>query len=50
MASTKEYKDYILEQLSVLNNITYKPMMWEYIFYYNNTIFGGIYNDRYMLK
>ena len=50
MASTKEYKDYILEQLNVLDNITYKPMMGEYILYYNNTIFGGIYDDRLLVK
>ena len=50
MASTKEYKDYILEQLNVLDNITYKPMMGEYILYYNNIIFGGIYDDRLLVK
>ncbi len=50
MASTKEYKDYILEQLSILNNITVKYMMGEYILYYNGLIFGGIYDDRLLVK
>ncbi len=50
MATTKEYKDYILEQLNLLDNITYKPMMGEYLLYYNNVLFGGIYDDRLLVK
>ena len=50
MSSTKEYRDYILEQLKELQNITYKPMMGEYLLYYNNTLFGGIYDDRLLVK
>ena len=50
MGSTKEYRDYILEQLKVLDNITYKPMMGEYLLYYKNTLFGGIYDDRLLIK
>ena len=50
MATTKEYKDYILEQLSLLDNITYKPMMGEYLLYYNGLLFGGIYDDRLLVK
>ena len=50
MATTKEYKDYVLEELSELNNITYKPMMGEYLLYYNNILFGGIYDDRLLVK
>lgn len=50
MASTKEYKDFILEQLNALDNITYKPMMGEYLLYYNNILFGGIYDDRFLVK
>ena len=50
MATTKEYKDYILEQLSILDNITCKPMMGEYLLYYNNVLFGGIYDDRLLVK
>ena len=48
--TTKEYKDYIIEQLNLLNNITYKPMMGEYLLYYNGTLFGGIYDDRLLVK
>ena len=50
MASTKDYKDFILEQLSTLDGITCKPMMGEYILYYNGIIFGGIYDDRLLIK
>ena len=50
MASTKEYKDFIIDELSLLNKITYKPMMGEYLLYYNGVLFGGIYDDRLLLK
>ena len=50
MATTKEYKDYVLEKLSLLDNITYKPMMGEYLLYYNGTLIGGIYDDRLLVK
>ena len=50
MATTKEYKDFILEQLSLLDNITYKQMMGEYLLYYNGLLFGGIYDDRLLIK
>ena len=50
MATTKEYKDYVIEQLNILNNITYKPMMGEYLLYYNNKLFGGIYDDNLLIK
>ena len=50
MAYTKEYKDYVIEQLTLLNNITYRPMMGEYLLYYNNVLFGGIYDDRLLVK
>ena len=50
MSSSKEYKDYILEQLNILNDITYKPMMGEYLLYYKNVLFGGIYDDRLLIK
>ena len=50
MASSKEYLDFILEQLSVLDGITFKPMMREYILYINGRIFGGIYDDRFLVK
>ena len=50
MASTKDYKDFILEQLSILDGITCKPMMGEYLLYYNGLLFGGIYDDRLLVK
>ena len=50
MATTKDYKEYVLEQLSVLEGITCKPMMGEYLLYYNNVLFGGIYDDRLLVK
>ena len=50
MATTKEYKDYILEQLNLLDSITCKSMMGEYLLYYNGVLFGGIYDDRLLVK
>ena len=50
MASSKEYLDFVLEQLSVLDEITYRYMMHEYIIYYRGKIIGGIYDDRFLIK
>jgi len=50
MATTKEYKDYILEQLSLCENITCRAMMGEYLLYTNGKLFGGIYDDRFLVK
>ena len=50
MASSKEYLDFILEQLSGLEGITFKPMMGEYILYMHGRIIGGIYDDRFLVK
>ena len=50
MASTKGYKDFVLEQLSLLDNITCKSMMGEFLLYYNGVLFGGIYDDRLLVK
>ncbi|MBE6502142.1 MAG: competence protein TfoX [Methanobrevibacter thaueri] len=50
MTSSKEYLEYILEQLSDLDDITYRAMMGEYIIYYRGKIIGGIYDDRFLLK
>lgn len=50
MASSKEYLDYILEQLSGLEEITYRKMMGEYIIYYRSKIIGGIYDNRLLVK
>lgn len=50
IASSKEYLDFILEQLSELEEITYRAMMGEYILYYRGKIVGGIYDDRLLVK
>ncbi len=50
MASTKEYYDYVLDQLSLLDGISSRKMMGEYILYYKGIIFGGIYDDRFLVK
>lgn len=50
MASSKEYLDFILEQLSELEDISYRAMMSEYIIYYRGKIIGGIYDDRFLVK
>ena len=50
MASNKEYLNFILDQLSGLNGISYRAMMGEYIIYYNGKIVGGIYDDRFLIK
>ena len=50
MASSKEYLEFILEQLSGLDEITYRAMMGEFIIYYRGKIIGGIYDDRLLVK
>ena len=50
MASSKDYLEYILDQLSELDDISYRAMMGEYIIYYRGKIIGGIYDDRFLVK
>ena len=50
MASSKEYLDFVIEQLSELVDISYKAMMGEYIIYYRGKIVGGVYDDRFLVK
>ena len=50
MASSKEYLNFILEQLSELDDISYRVMMGEYILYYRGKVVGGIYDDRFLVK
>ena len=50
MASHKEYLDFVLELLRELNGITFKKMMGEFILYKDGIIFGGIYDDRFLVK
>ena len=50
MATSKTYKDFILEQLNLADDITVKPMMGEYLLYKNGVLFGGIYDNRLLVK
>lgn len=50
MATNKEYKDFILEQLDLLDSINCRAMMGEYLLYYNGILFGGIYDNRLLIK
>lgn len=50
MSTTKEYKDYIIEQLSLIGNIRYRAMMGEYLLYYQERLLGGIYDNRLLIK
>ena len=50
MASSKDYLAFVLEQLSELEDITYRAMMAEYILYYRGKVIGGIYDDRFLVK
>ena len=50
MASSKSYLDFVLEQLSELDDVTSRAMMGEYIIYYRGRIVGGIYDDRFLVK
>lgn len=50
MASSKEYLDYVLDQINLPDEVSYRAMMGEYILYYQGKIFGGIYDDRLLFK
>ncbi|VEU82436.1 TfoX/Sxy family protein [Acholeplasma hippikon] len=50
MATSKEFKTFILEQLSLLDNIKCRPMMGGYLLYYKDCLFGGLYQERLMVK
>lgn len=50
MASTQEYVDYVIEQLSDLREIASLKMMGEYVLYYQGKVFGGIYDNRFLVK
>ena len=50
MATSKEYRDFILERLSFLDDILLRPMMGEYLFYYKDLLIGGLYDDRVLIK
>lgn len=50
MASSKEYLDFVMEQLSGLTDVTYRPMMGEFIIYCRGIVVGGIYDNRFLVK
>ena len=50
MASSKEYLEFIIDQYRELDDISYRPMMGEFILYYKGVVFGGIYDDRFLVK
>ncbi|MBR4910301.1 MAG: TfoX/Sxy family protein [Clostridia bacterium] len=50
MSSSKEYRDFVLEQLSGVDGITVRPMMGEYLLYCNGILFGGVYDDNLLVK
>ena len=50
MASSKEYLQFVLEQLSALTDVSYRPMMGEYVLYHRGIVVGGVYDDRFLLK
>ena len=50
MASTKEFKDFVLDQLRELDDIACRAMMGEFVLYYHGVVFGGIYDDRLLIR
>ena len=50
MASSKEYLEFIMDQLSGVKDVSYRAMMGEYIIYYRGKVAGGIYDDRFLVK
>ena len=50
MATDKDYLQYVLEQFSITEDVTYRPMMGEYLLYYKGKLIGGVYDDRMLIK
>jgi len=50
MASSNDYLIYVLDLLREVRGVTYKKMMGEYIFYKDGVIFGGLYDNRFLIK
>ena len=50
MSTTRDYRDYVIEQLNYLDHVTCRPMMGEYLLYYDGILFGGIYDNRLLIK
>lgn len=50
MTSSRNYLDFVLDRLSDVDDVTYRPMMGEYILYFKGKVIGGIYDDRFLVK
>lgn len=50
MASSRDYLDFVLEQLAELDDVSWRAMMGEYLLYYRGKLIGGIYDDRFLVK
>ena len=50
MSSTREYLDFVMDQLSELGEVSYRAMMGEYVIYYRGKVVAGIYDDRFLVK
>ena len=50
MTSSKDYLEYVLELLREVESVTYKKMMGEYMLYKEDILFGGVYDDRFLIK
>ena len=50
MASTKDYLEFVLDSLSFAEGLRFRPMMGEYLLYYREKLFGGIYDNRFLVK
>jgi len=50
MSSSKSYLDFVMDQLSGLDGVSWRAMMGEYIIYYKGKIIGGVYDDRFLVK
>ncbi|MBQ6266324.1 MAG: TfoX/Sxy family protein [Clostridia bacterium] len=50
MPASKDYLEYILDQLSDLPGVESRAMMGEYILYYQGKVIGGLYDNRFLVK
>ena len=50
MASSKEFLDFVSDQLSLIDGVSFRRMMGEYVIYYKDRVIGGIYDDRFLVK
>ena len=50
MASSAEYLEYVLDLLADVPKVTTRKMMGEYLLYSSGKLFGGVYDDRFLVK